>query len=173
MDTIDEILGLFRDPHARHAMMVHLPIVMGLLGVPLTLAVLLGGARSLSLKVVTIVVFLLAGAGAALAASSGEEAESRLEARGLTAVEQGSLHRHEELGEGGWIWPLLPAGLTAITLIPARRRAIPMIAAGLAVAGSLGVAGWVVITAHAGGSLVYVHGLGVPQRTPGPIIDRD
>ncbi|MBM4108878.1 MAG: hypothetical protein FJ255_08745 [Phycisphaerae bacterium] len=164
VSIFQQILDSLKDPHARHAMMVHVPIALGVLGVPLGLALLLTGARSTVLKLVVVACLLMTSAGAALAAQAGEDAEHKLEERGLTKIEHDAVHEHEELGEGGWVWPLIPAGLAALTLIPSKRRAIPLAAAGLATLASLGVAGWISATAHAGGRLVYEMGIGVPAR---------
>jgi uncharacterized membrane protein len=172
MQLLSDLLESWRDPHMRHAMLVHLPIVAGLFGVPLVLALLLTGARVTSVKIAALVAFALASLGAALAAQAGESAEERVEKRGLSVVEKQAVHEHEELGERGWIWPLIPAALVGVTLIPSKRRAVPMAAAGLAMAASLGVAWWVVSTSHSGGRLVYVHGVGVPPRADAPV-DRD
>ncbi len=156
------MLSTFADPHARHAILIHLPIVFGLLGIIPCLVFAATGFKSKAARVVCIVWFLMASAGAVLAANSGEEAEELVEHSGLTAVEEEALEEHEELGEGGWMWPLIPAVLIAVTAVP--KKQIRFAAGSLAVVASVGVAVWVAQTAHLGGKLVYVYGLGVPDR---------
>jgi len=164
MDIIQDLAASLRDPHARHAMMVHLPIVLALLGVPLTLAVVLLRRRAATLTIITLLGFLLASCGAALAANSGEDAEHNLKEASLTQAERSAVHDHEELGENGWIWPLIPAVLLGLSLASIKRPAVRTTMTVGAFIASLGVGGWVVLTAHAGGALVYTHGLGVPAR---------
>lgn len=164
MDTIQEMASLLQDPHARHAMMVHLPIVLALLSVPLTLGVLVLRRRARTLGVITVLGLLVASGGAALAANSGEDAEHNLKESTLTQAERKAVHDHEELGENGWIWPLIPAALLVLSLASTKRPSVQTSLAAGAFVASLGVAGWIVLTAHAGGALVYTHGLGVPSR---------
>ncbi len=167
---MESMLDAWNDPHMRHAMLVHLPIVLGGLGVLPLVALALTGFRNTALKLVCVAWFLLASAGAGLAAGSGEEAYESVEANvAMSAAAEADLEEHEELGEGGWIWPLIPGALVAGTLIPAgdKRRAVPIAAGALAIAASLGVAAWVGLTSHAGGTLVYVHGIGAPS----PLLD--
>jgi uncharacterized membrane protein len=161
------MLDAWTDPHMRHAMLVHLPIVFGGLGILPLLALALTGFRSVTLKLVCVAWFALASAGAGLAAGAGEAAEEALHTLRvpLTGASGATLERHEELGEGGWIWPLIPAALVAVTLVPVgpKRRAIPIAAGLAAIAASLGVGWWVAATSHTGGELVYVHGVGAPS----------
>jgi len=77
-------------------------------------------------------------------------------------AEEEAVEHHEKLGHNGWMWMLIPAGLMGLTFVPGKRVRIAAASGGLAA--SLGVAGWVALTAHAGGELVYVQGLGVPDR---------
>lgn len=156
------MLDTLQDPHARHAMLVHFPIVLALIGVvPLAIHLAMK-ARSRGLGLALAAWYAAASIGTALAANAGEAAEEGVEALALTPAERAALERHEELGENGWIWPLIPAALAAVTLVP--RSRLRLAAGGIALAAGAGVAVWVGATAHAGGELVYKHGLGVPQR---------
>jgi uncharacterized membrane protein len=163
---LHDFMATWDDPHARHAMLIHAPIVLGVLGVLPLLALAATGFRSAPLKWVLLGWFLAASAGGWLAADAGEKAKESVERRQgpLSRLEKDVLHDHEELGENGWIWPLIPAALVGVSLV--RPRKVQLIAGWLAVAASLGVGGWVATTAQAGGKLVYVHGLGVPGRGP-------
>jgi hypothetical protein len=189
---MNDLLNLWDDIQARHAMLVHVPIVLGGLGVLPLILLAMTGFRSTALKIVCVLWFVAASAGAGLAAGSGEEAEDELVyvAPALSRAEAEAVKEHEELGEGGWIWPLIPAVLVAATFVQGRKtkrsrrgeggaasdasgeptkrggigQKVAVPAGLLAIAASLGVAGWVALTAHAGGSLVYEYGLGVPRR---------
>ena len=156
------MLSSFADPHARHALLVHLPIVFGVLGIVPCLVFAVSGFKSKVGRVVCIAWFAAASAGAGLAAGAGEEAVEGVEGGAISAVEKAAIHEHEELGEGGWMWPLIPALLIGMTLVP--KKQVRVGAGVLAAAASVGVAVWIAQTAHLGGRLVYVYGLGVPER---------
>ncbi|CAG1009057.1 hypothetical protein PHYC_03647 [Phycisphaerales bacterium] len=171
---------MLQDPHSRHAMLVHFPIVLVFVGVVLLMILGARKFRPKGLKVGVAGCFLAASLGAAAAASAGEDAEDRVEgSAAMTPAAKAVFEEHEELGENGWIWPLIPAGLVLVSLVP--RRGLEIGAGALALAGALGVAVWVGKTAHAGGELVYVHGVGVPGpgatagevQAPNPARDDD
>lgn len=155
----------FNDPHIRHAVLVHFPVVFGLLGILPLLALLMTGLKSKPMKVVCIAWFLLASGGAALAANSGEAAVDHLGVRSpnITHDEHEAIEAHEELAENGWIWPLVPAALVLLTF--PGKGAIRKTAFVVSCVAALGVAGWVGLTAHRGGKLVYDLGIGVQTRT--------
>ena len=161
---LQEFLNTWADPHARHAMLVHVPIALGALGVLPLLALAATRFSSCPLKVLCIGWFLVGSAGGLLAANAGEEAKKRVE-KVASGAARAAVHDHEELGENGWIWPLIPAGLVAATFVP--RKKVAVAAGMLAIAGAAGVTGWAAYTGHTGGRLVYVHGLGVPAPGAG------
>lgn len=161
---LDSFIDAWNDPHARHAMLVHIPIALGLLGVIPVLVLLLTKGKNPWPRWAAIGVFAVASIGAWMAAEAGEDAEHRLEESRLSELEHEALEEHEELGEGGWVWPLIPAALVALTFIP--KAPVRITASVLALVASLGVAGWIATTAHHGGKLVYEYGIGVPQRGP-------
>lgn len=170
---LNDLLQSLNDPHARHAMMVHLPIAGSLLGLLLTFIWALTRFRSTGLGSAAAVLFLCGSLGAALAARAGEAAADGVEGTALSAAEKQALESHEELGENGWIWPLIPAALIGLGLIartpePKQVNRIRVAMGVLGLVGGVGVAGWVATTAHEGGKLVYTHGLGVPARGAGP-----
>lgn len=170
---INETLQSLADPGARHALFVHFVVAFGALGWIPVLALLIGGCRDKTLKFVCLAMFLILSLTAGIAAGAGEEAEenAHLSLPPLTQVESDLLNRHEELGEGGWIWPLIPAVLVALTLVPpgpaGELKKVRVIAGVLALAAALGVSGWIAVTGHVGGRLVHFHGVGVPNRGAG------
>jgi uncharacterized membrane protein len=159
------LLDAWSDPHTRHAMLVHLPLALGLLGVIPLLALAYGGFRSEPLRRVSIGLFLFLSFGAWMAAQAGHEAlESIRRGAALSDGEVAVLEVHEWRGQSAWMWPLLPAALVAVAGTGGR---VTRVAAGSAsVAAGLGVAAWFCVIGHAGGQLVYAHGLGVPTRQP-------
>ncbi len=175
-----ELFDLWNNLPARHAMLVHLPVVFGLMGVIPLIALAATRFRSTTLRWVCLVWFVVLSAGAATAAASGEEAEEIFEDQPtLTALAAEDLEKHEELGENGWIWPLIPAAFIGLTFVSRPKVRLP---AGVgAIAGAIGVAVWIALTAHAGGKLVHVHGMtgadsasqSAPLRPDAPRRERD
>lgn len=161
---IESMLRTFEDPHARHAVLVHFPIVLGALGVIPVIVLAFLRFKSRVGSAVCVVWFACAMVGLGLAAGAGEEAYERVENTQplLSQAEEAALEEHESLGEGAWLWALpavLLAGATFVPKKPVRLGAGVLL---IAAAGILG--GFVAVTGHTGGKLVYDYGLGVPPR---------
>jgi len=162
--TFSEALA---DPHAAHAVFVHAPIALIPAAAATLLAFLITGARVRTLAIVAVALLAVAAAGAGLAAGAGEEAIILVErdAAPLTEAELAALDRHEEMGEGGWMWPAAAAAVSSLVLLPAGKRRWQRPAAGTLGLVAAGVAtAWAVRTGHSGGEIVYRHGLGTPER---------
>ncbi|MFM9958629.1 MAG: hypothetical protein ACKVZJ_11175 [Phycisphaerales bacterium] len=158
--------SLFSDPHARHAIITHWPIVMCAVLPLLVLLVAFTKGKNKTLIYVALGASIVACASAFMAEQSGEAAEFSLNARyqPISAAEAAALHEHEELGEGGWLWPLIPMAFLGVLTVPTKRSMTRWVLIAMALLGSVAGVVWVSMTAHAGGKLVYVHGLGVPER---------
>ncbi len=159
---MESMLESLRDPHARHAMMVHLPIIFGLLGVVPLAALCLNRLRSDRLRWIVVAWFLTLSLSSLVAAHSGAAAARNLERLSppLHPRDAAAVAKHEHRGGRAWIWPLIPCALVALT---ARPRVRPYAGAAAMVAAA-GVALWFGVIAHVGGRLVYARGLGVPAR---------
>lgn len=153
------------DEHARHALLVHFPIVLVLIGVIPLIALALTGFKNTTLKWVCIASFGLASLGGYFAKEAGQEA-ARHVLREMppkpTKAERSAIGRHANLGDDVWLWSLLPAVLIGVSLAP--KRKIAMTAGALGLVAGLWAGVWVARTGDAGGKLVYVWGLGVPER---------
>lgn len=162
---ISDLLHALNDPHARHAMAVHLPVVLAPIGFVLVAGYAARRLRDRRLGAAAVALYVLTAVGAGIAAGAGEDALDEVRSKStppLTAGEKMALERHADLGDGGWVWPLIPAGFLALTFVP--RRRVRGAAGGASVLAAAGVVVWIVLTADAGGRLVYTHGLGVPAR---------
>lgn len=161
---IDSMLQSFEDPHARHALLVHFPIVLGALGLIPVLALAATKFKNAWVKAACVAWFLAAMIGLGLASGAGEEAYERVEAAQppLTATEEAALEEHESLGEGAWLWALPAVVFAGATFVPKRPLAVG--SGVLLIAAAATLSGFVAVTGHTGGKLVYQHGLGVPQR---------
>lgn len=162
---IESMLQSFQDPHSRHALLVHFPIVLGALGLLPVLALAFKRFRSPIGSVVCVAWFLAAMTGLGLASGAGEEAYERVEASSppLTQADHDALEDHESLGEGAWLWALPAVLLAGATLVP--KKPVQVVSGSLLIVAAATLAGFVAVAGHTGGKLVYEHGLGVPQRS--------
>lgn len=160
---MNDMVRLFNDPNARHAILVHVPIALSVLGVIPAIALALTKFRNVTLKWTCVAWFVVASGGAFFAENAGHEAEEQAEkvVGGLSESQEQALHEHEELGEDGWMWPGLTALVFAGSFIPKKR--VAPIAGTLGLLAGAGVLYWAAITGHAGGKLVYEMGVGGPS----------
>jgi len=162
-DFFRSALDSWADPHARHALLVHFPVALTVFGVGLAVALAFTRFRSAALRWSCVVCLAVAAGGALLAEEAGEDAHERIhDTLQLSEAEHEAIEAHEELAEGGWRWPALAALLVGLSAL--RSRKARLILGSLGLAASIGAAGWVAVTGHRGGLLVYRYGLGVPPR---------
>ena len=159
MDDLS-LLEALRDPRMRHAVLVHAPIALSGLGVLLSLAALVA-RRNHTLRWTAVVAYALLCGTAVLAERSGEAAEEQIRVILPAAVDE-TLEDYERMAQKVWIIAAATAGLLALSAIPRPKPRAIFATVGL-VAG-VGLAGWLALTAHHGGSLVYRHGVGTPGR---------
>lgn len=162
--VIRSMIQSFEDPHSRHALLVHVPIVLGALGMIPVLALAVKRFCSPLGSLVCVAWFATAMAGLGLASGAGEEAYERVEQSrpALTEAEHDAIEEHESLGDGAWLWAIPAVAFSALTLVP--RKSVRVGGGVLLIASAAALAGFVAVTGHTGGRLVYQHGLGVPQR---------
>lgn len=161
----DDFRQAMNDPAMWHAMVVHFPIVLASLAFVPILAALVFRLKNKTLLWIGLTMLLMLSVSAFVAIEAGEDADDHLTARDVTPAEEAAVKKHEELAENGWIWPLIPAACLVVVLLPIPRpKAVRPVAASLALVGALGVSGWVALTAHAGGQIVYIYGIGTPER---------
>ena len=158
---LSRLLEAWTDPSMRHAMLVHFPIVLSLIGLPFLLLGAILKRRQVPALWTALALYAALAAAAGAAKLSGERAEESVEGS-LDETGETLLEEHEERAEWVWVFALGVAALTGAGLAPvaALRRAAPWVAA----AGGLFVAGWVADTADHGGRLVYEHGAGTKAK---------
>jgi uncharacterized membrane protein len=159
MKFITEFQQTWANPAMRHALLVHWPVALGALLALFALGLAFTGGKNATLRIVTLLIALaLTGVGF-MTVQSGEHAEHATSARSPEAETQ--LEYHEELAEKVPYVAAISAVMVTLTFIS--KKPVRVIALGLTVIAS-GMTGLLVAeTGHAGGQLVYAHGLGVPR----------
>lgn len=159
MPLLEEMLSVFRDPQARHAALVHAPIVLSLLA-PLAAGLsALHRAENRALRGLTVACFAALLLSALSATWSGEAAlaeigEATIEARRVAQTHANMASR---------VWGFAAVGMLLAGGAWLQRRALARVAAALATVVGVMAAGWVGVTAHHGGTLVYSFGIGTPS----------
>lgn len=168
LPAFNDVIQSFEDPQRLHALMVHAPIAIALLGFILTLGVTLTGSKASGLRWTTVFIFLLGTLAALWASYTGEEAEAHLPVKPST-IAQDILNKHESLAEFFWISLAVPGFLILLSTVRVTWfRSVTLVFALLTSAASVA---WVAAIGHYGGELVYQHSVGVPSA--GIIHDHD
>ncbi len=161
--SFKQVFDTFEDPQRLHAIVVHLPIALTLLGFILTLGVALTGSRASGLRWTTVFIFLLATLSAGAANYTGEESELNLLVK-PTGNAAELLEKHKELGEFFWIG--LAVTGTLILLSSVRVTWFRSITLVLALLTSIASVIWMGAIGHYGGEMVYRESVGVPSAGP-------
>jgi uncharacterized membrane protein len=154
---LTQFLNAWNDPAMRHAMVVHFPVVLSLVGIPFAAAAALMADKTRALRVAALVLYLALAASGMMARASGHDAHDAVYGS-LSDEGHALLEEHDELGHQVWLFGAIVAALVAVSF--ARKPALRLPSAWLAVAGGVFAAGWVAVTADHGGRLVYEHGAG-------------
>ncbi len=142
-----------------HAILVHFPIALAIIGVPLVLAVALTASDRLALRWASVATYLVVAASAYAAFWSGDRARELIPNTYPGAIWT-LLETHEAMAATVWIGALITAALLLIGGVRFTWVRIP--ATTIAFVTSLITAVLVGITAHFGGQLVYKHSIGTP-----------
>jgi len=143
-------------PELLHAMVVHFPVVLAVLGVPLA-AITAVLSRKRLLLWVTVGFFAALTLIAWAAMLTGEKAREAAPAS-LTAEVWPRIEAHEAAAEKVWVASAVTALLALLTLIP--RARMQQVIRGMMVLAAFTTAGVVGITGHRGAMLVYQYGVG-------------
>ncbi len=163
---MDNIMQMWNDPHARHAMVLHWPIVLAMLAPIGVLAVAMTKGKNRAVTLLALLVCLGGAAGAFAAARSGHDAAESVEMRyqDITKAEADAVEEHEHMGKRAWLGAL--PGTLCVGLCLIGTRTFKPKAALLVVA--FGASAWfayrIAETADAGGRIVYQYGIGVGER---------
>ncbi len=151
------MFDLHSNPAMWHAINVHLPIVLAVLGLPLVCVQAITRGRSRGLRWWTVVFYAVVALCAWYTVQTGERAMGELPAT-MSQAAWDRINLHEKLAQ---VIPPL-AGATGLLLLLANipRRRVRQVFTTLALVASVVTAGWVAVAAHSGGLAVYDFGAG-------------
>ena len=155
---------LVTDPHLVHGVVVHFPVALGILGIPLVVISSIVG-KNATLRWTACVLYLLLAAVSFGAVMTGEGALASLVGR-LAPEARALADRHVMLAKGIWI----PAVVTAmlILLCGAKSERLRGALAVLAILASVVTGIWIGAASCYGAAMVYKYGVGA--ETPSPIV---
>lgn len=155
MNTPQDLLEAFSNPAMRHAMLVHFPVVLSVIGIVFAALAAALGERSRALRFTALGVYLALVASSLTARYSGEAAEEAVEGS-LSEAGHEELEAHEAHGKNVWLWPAGVSLLIGVSFL--KPRAVRLGAGWIAVAVGILAADQIAHTADHGGRLVYKHG---------------
>jgi uncharacterized membrane protein len=153
------LLETLSNPTMVHAAIVHLPVALAIVGVPLVYISSVVVRENQALRWVAAGCYATLAVTAVIAMQSGEGAMGKIPAQ-LPKALWDQIEYHEQMARAIWILGAVTASLIALSAI--RIRPVQLTVSTLAMLLSLGTAVWVGLTGHQGGMLVYEHGLGTP-----------
>lgn len=166
-------LEVFSSPQMLHAVFVHFPVVLGILGVPLLFLCVLTQMKNATLRWLTFACYAGMGVISFATILTGEAALSAAPPL-ITPRLQGLVYWHQALGQNLWIAGSVTALFVALCGVKSERMCALFTM--LAVVTSFVTALGVIFVAHLGTALVYDHGVGtapmtnrtIEERSPGP-----
>jgi uncharacterized membrane protein len=158
---LTHFMDAWGDPGMRHAMVVHFPIVLSVVGIPAAVAAALVKDKTRAMRWTALVLYVALALSGMLARNSGHDAHDAVYGS-LSDEAQRLLEEHEELGDKIWLFGAAVAVLVGLSF--ARNRKLRLPSSWLAVAVAVAAAGWTANTADHGGRLVYEHGAGTPDE---------
>jgi uncharacterized membrane protein len=153
-----DLTSTFDNPQMMHAVLVHTPIMFAVIGLLLALCSVIFHKNSLYAKG-AFLFFVLLALSSWLTSESGEKAEELIP-NTLPAAYWDAINNHGAMAEKIWMFALA-ASLLSLAAFHKNPK-IKWSAKGLMVLTALVANGWVAVTGHYGGELVYKYGIGTP-----------
>src|SRR4051812_42371388 len=142
-----------------HAINVHLPLMLAMVGLPLVAILAITRGRHRNFRWALFGFYVLLVLSALYAVHTGEQAMRALSSN-ISVAASKRVELHESMARAIWIFGSVTALFLLLVNIPrvwARQTFLV-----LALMASLATTGWVALTGHFGGTAVYHYGLGTP-----------
>ncbi len=154
---MESMLGTLESGAKLHAVAVHTPVALSALGVPLVVLTAFVQREKHTLRTITLAAYVLLLITSFGAVRTGDLARAEVPSQASAEVWD-LLERHEDMADAVWIFGAVTAAFIVLSFVPAAAFRNAMI--GLAFVASTATAGWVAVTGHYGGDLVYAYGVG-------------
>lgn len=159
-----DFLDVFGTEPMRHAIVVHFPIVLAILGAPLVYIIAVVDTERNTLRWLGVACYALLAVSALVSSWTGERAYDHVPPTAPAEISDLAVE-HGDMAEKVY---LFAAGTGLLILASfVKHKGARKVALFAAMAASLWTAGWVSMTGHRGGQLVYEHALGTPAFTRG------
>ncbi len=159
MPDFNSLIDSLNSPPTRHAMLVHMPIVLAMVGA--VLAVLAAILRKNKTLITLAICRQLVLIGVAYATVQSGEAAFDAIGRAMTPEVTDIADEHEEMAEKVWMFGT--GVLLLLALSVSIKHVWGSVCAWLAALGAVATIAWVGGTANLGGELVYLYGVGTPN----------
>ncbi|HTL31010.1 MAG TPA: DUF1549 domain-containing protein, partial [Tepidisphaeraceae bacterium] len=150
---------IWNNPPMWHAINVHLPLVLAMVGLPLVAILTITRGRSRAMRWGLVGFYALLAGSAAYAMWTGHRAMDALSPT-LPRAAWDQVNLHEWMAEKVWILGAITALCLLLVNLP--RVALRQTFLALSLIASVVTTGWVIATGHTGGTAVYAFGLGTP-----------
>lgn len=145
-----------------HAITVHLPVAISIIGVLVVAVALLLKTSKDVLRWSAVATYLLLAVTGYVAVETGEDARTEVSGAISPAIWE-VIDEHEEMAEYVWMFAV---GTSVLLLISIFTKGMTRLGTGIAAfALAIAAAVWVGLTGHYGGDLVYQYGIGIPPES--------
>ena len=155
MSVIEELIS----PQVLHAVLVHLPLALGMIGIPMVFIGAVTKMNNPTLRWVIFFVYVFMALTALPAAFMGARALSAAEGT-MPAAAVAIAESHKWMAKNAWVLPLITAFL--VLICRTKQEWFRVAVATLAVLAGVAAGIWMGITGYYGGELVYGYGIGTP-----------
>ena len=155
MTIFESMWADIQDPAIRHAIVVHLPVALAMLG-PIFVLLMIIQPKNAWLRWIAIGCYALLAATAWYATDTGKASKMAIDT--LMSTEAAKvLSDHEWYAD--WAWKIGIAVVVVLLFTNIKKPAARNIAFVFSAIGALAITGWVSVTGHYGGTLVYQYGI--------------
>jgi uncharacterized membrane protein len=162
MQLFNEMYQALFEANKLHAMLVHFPIAISIVGLIMLVIFSFTGGTNNGWRWACVLIYCIGMSTAFLAAQAGGSAMHNAAGHVTSDAVTARMHEHAQMGSKVWMFLAVTTTLITLTAIPYNGPRIGFLV--LSVVSALATVGWIGVTAHHGGTLVYAHAVGVERE---------